>query len=600
MFVYIPTESFWSGFSSVEITGISEYIYIGIFRYRLAIFSQMKYILSFSLTLLLSHIACCQGTMFVYFAEEYSPNCKTLFCSNGRYFTPNLQLVEVDLPNTISVLPHTLTWNNLLRFHSFAVQAEKLGTIKIDRYSLTPYSRDEVLELIYTTKDSMYADWLISHEVYLWQTFNIVRDAKPPPGEVEVDTLDIDYMGSGIIDGVFLKEELKYVRIEPGAREQIPDSYYERSEKVQKEIIQPKLDSLLQPFYFSNFEVTNREYREFVDWVADSIELQIAYDNLTAYNASLLLDCSRKEFKTIDSTRKADNLDRFGLSRKNIKKIDDKEWFKATKTFYYPAPERFYTRRQRNAENLIYKGLNGTRTPVYPDTAGFSSVDQLGVNSIFLTNLSFWHPAYDSYPIVNVSKEQILAYCHWKQCQLNKIFQSKGVKVTVRPPTITEYEFTLKTIMGGDHGHYYAIDQSNDNYHTFERSHIGAEFIFYREVDYEPTKRKKALFFGGEPSLNYMQWYQANQSNSSVKFLNGNVSEFVLDQVTEEKLKHYRMKIEEDEAAGNFVLGSNYIQGVKAAGDDQYNSIFHKTILRNGESSPFVGFRLVYIVEKIE
>ena len=462
-----------------------------------------------------------------------------------------------------------------------------------------------MIDLILATADSSRFEWLMYDEKYFGDKYQIVYDAKPTLSNNSNNTKNenteneastpINITG-GILDGAFI-DDRQFVRVESLKHRHVPENFIDKGYDVRGQLIYPKLDSLLHPFYFSNYEVTNGEYRDFINWVSDSIELQLAYDMLSDQEAGLLLDCTKKELKSVDLSEKANNLKRFGLSRKNRRKIDDKVWLKATADHYYPQPQRYYKRREVNTAKLIYKYKAGEEVAIYPDTTGFLKVKGIGIHSGFLSNLS-WHPAFEDYPVVNINKEQIMAFCHWKQHQLNAEYESKGFKITVRPPTITEYEFAVKKTLGPE-GYYPAVDQSNDKFNTFRRHNYGGEFLFYQKVHYDPFA-KKNTGLGGTPSLNYTQWYRANQSNYSVKFLNGNVSEFVLDLVTQNKWQHYKLDSDQPKSNAHFVLGSNYLQDVKTFGDDQYNAIFYKTALENGTSSPLVGFRLVYSIEIIK
>lgn len=535
------------------------------------------------------------------------PDCRTLFYANTNYVLPNQELLEIDIPNTTLVNPSNLLNDSVMILRSFSLEAKKLGSVKFDEIQIHTYSREEVRELILTSADSADCDWRIHDMDYLWANLGIIYDAKPNARiqkSTEERTIQKDspltpmIVQSGIIDGVYI-DEREFIRIQQLDSMRIPTGYYYRSFRLGSRMIQPKLDSLFRPFYFSNYEVTNGEYREFIKWVTDSIKLQMAYHKLMSRDASWLLDCSKRERKALDLSKSVGNLNKFGLSFRNRKKISDMKWFEATEEMYYPQPERFYRRKELNERKLIYRKSESEMIAIYPDTLAFNS-DQLGEGMAFVGRLT-WHPYFTNYPVTNVSKEQIMAYCHWKQRQLNEELESEGYKVTVRPPTITEYEFALKRSLGPQ-GYGLAIDQKNNHFVHFNRPPaLENEALFYTSVDYDPTNPPKSKWPRSyEFMLDYKRWHQANQSESPIKFLNGNVSEFVMNEVTPEEFKHYRMDQPYPETSAHFVLGSNYLTDVKTLGDDQYNSIFYKSVLENGKSSPLIGFRLAYFVEKTE
>lgn len=559
----------------------------------------MKRILLF--LALLPTISFGQKNVYVEFTSDSDtfPDCNTSFIANGIYSIAEQLLPDFDLPNTMRVEPSTLVVDSLLRFHSFGTRAAELGIIEQDAFELIPLSSEEVDSIFYASEEFQWSSNRYD-PAFLVREFGIVMSEVPiiqSKPELKTDSSDIglgsNVLISGIIDGVYIRE-INYSRYAQFCPTSEAESDRQKNNELRKNALQPQLDSLLRPFYFSNYEVTNRQYRQFMDWVKDSIELRIAYEHLSAQHALLLVDCTEKTRKQLDSLNRKENLEKYGLSRRNQQKISTEEWLSATKSFYYPQPERFYKRREVDSRLLRYE-MSDTSIAIYPDSTGFLNI-QLGWAGAELSSFS-WHPAYDDYPIVNLNYQQIMAYCHWKQRQLNEKYASEGYRITVRPPSILEYEFATKTTLGPA-GYLSTIDQSNDSFITHEREVDGMGQLFYSSVLYDPTQPSKKKT-DHEPSLAYKQWYQANQSESTVKFLNGNVSEMVIDDVTQEKCAYYGIESTVNDAA-NFVLGSNYLTDVKTIGDDQYNAIFYKTIQKKSEASPFVGFRLVYLLEKIE
>ncbi len=56
-----------------------------------------------------------------------------------------------------------------------------------------------------------------------------------------------------------------------------------------------------------------------------------------------------------------------------------------------------------------------------------------------LLNFYHWHPAYDDYPVVNITRETAEAYCNWLNIKYEKSFRKKFKKVNFRLPTENEW-----------------------------------------------------------------------------------------------------------------------------------------------------------------
>jgi formylglycine-generating enzyme required for sulfatase activity len=143
--------------------------------------------------------------------------------------------------------------------------------------------------------------------------------------------------------------------------------------------------SEVSSFFLSKFEITVRNYRDFVQWVKNN-QNQPKPD-FQGETEIVKNDCSILVFYTYQ--------DKNGQSIELIINADTTAWLRDFRYSYsYNAPmERLYG----------------------------------------------WHPAYDEYPVVGVSYNQALAYCNWYQEQLSL----NGLDgVIVRLPTEMEWEFS--------------------------------------------------------------------------------------------------------------------------------------------------------------
>lgn len=264
----------------------------------------------------------------------------------------------------------------------------------------------------------------------------------------------------------------------------------------------------VQAFYIDQTEISNNEYRQFVDHVRDSI----------AHIA--LADLDEEHLISLDQY---DNDIDPPLVNWNMRiEYDDQEVMETLEFMYYPVEERFKRKRQIDSRKLNYEyywinlklaankanrfkpekttdeftGLDfinggdnfatgddktlghydvldevtdgsGTYTArnrndkdrsifivkdiinVYPDTLAWVHDFTYAFNEP-MTNMYFWHPAYDDYPVVGVSWKQARAFCIWRTDLFNGWLNSTGTAAVndFRLPTESEWEYAAR---GGLH-----------------------------------------------------------------------------------------------------------------------------------------------------
>ncbi len=145
------------------------------------------------------------------------------------------------------------------------------------------------------------------------------------------------------------------------------------------------------PFFMSQHEVTNAEYRAFVDWV----KLRTAYEVLaeTYPDKYLRADGSIDESVPVNWTDTAIINQLFLPLRENA----------------------FSSVKQIDTRKLIYKGI-----AVYPDTAAWNKLKLWDMDTYCQSY--FRHSQYDDHPVVGVSWEQAKLYADWRSDRLNEQF----------------------------------------------------------------------------------------------------------------------------------------------------------------------------------
>lgn len=112
---------------------------------------------------------------------------------------------------------------------------------------------------------------------------------------------------------------------------------------------------------------------------------------------------------------------------------------------------------------------------VIPDTLNWR--DKKCNNEPFV-ELYFRHPAYQNYPVVNVSYDAAKLYCEWLTKEYNENPKRKFKKVKFRLPTVQEWEYAAN---GGDFQKDYPWGNSLlvDNKYMCNFIHIGDENLHY-------------------------------------------------------------------------------------------------------------------------
>lgn len=172
-------------------------------------------------------------------------------------------------------------------------------------------------------------------------------------------------------------------------------------------------------FILNKYEVSNGDYKKFTSWVRDScLRAEIARNKPEFYK-----DTSKK---TIDFTRELSDGDSVAIDK-----------------FYLPVSERFYKLKYYDTEQCKYRYPDGSVVNVYPDTTRWQKDFNYGYNEP-MTNLYYWHPAYDNYPVVGVDWHQAKAYCDWLSRRLKEALIEQGINdefPRFRLPTEAEWEY---------------------------------------------------------------------------------------------------------------------------------------------------------------
>lgn len=351
--------------------------------------------------------------------------------------------------------------------------------------------------------------------------------------------------------------------------------------------MQPVVNELLTPFYLSQTEVSNADYRAFVHWVRDSLSFVLLYKSLS--NPLKLLNCTKQQQKQLDPNptpaQRAQYLRQFGfnyraLDREKYPLYANPEYFPDIESIYLPINERFYVRREFDTRKFIYQSGAISPTPIYPDTLSWLRDSTFSPNDP-LANLYFWHPAYDNYPVVGLSEMQMRAYCDWLQRRKNEALKQENEAYTVRVELPGLYHYELAAKMCANPAQVNTIDVQADLPFVIHRPAMDA-MAFVSKCYPAPGPWPSST----EGQRKMLAWQLVNQT-APFYYLTGGVSEYctVPTPVSAEGVPQMT------------VLGGNRFLGLVDPHENQLNTTFYRQSVPAGTGSSTVGFRTVLTVE---
>ncbi len=240
----------------------------------------------------------------------------------------------------------------------------------------------------------------------------------------------------------------------------------------------------VRSFWMDETEITNSEYRQFVTWVRDSI-------------ARKLLGAQFEDEFLITVDDNDNPLDQPLLNWETELDWKNSEYQEVLQEMYYSENERFFGRKEFDNRKWLYEydwvdlqqaakltnrydyiegkyhgvvyDINGEernledgdrsafimrdKVLVYPDTLCWVENFTYSYNEP-QCRMYFWHPGYDTYPVVGVSWKQATAFCIWRSNLLNDYLKKENQPMAMdyRLPTEAEWEYAARG--GIEHGIY--------------------------------------------------------------------------------------------------------------------------------------------------
>ena len=280
----------------------------------------------------------------------------------------------------------------------------------------------------------------------------------------------------------------KWYPEKPYGMELIPQGSFimgKAEENQAKTLNAPAKTVTVRSFYMDDTEITNSEYRQFVEWVKDSIlrtKLAIMVDELGLGSDDEGI--GEFAFKDADTTNMSiydkytmDNYSGMGETgfegralNKNVNLIwdtsdyPDEYYSEVMDSLYLHDTESYNGQRIVDVRQLKYKyswmdieaaarAKKGQRKDfirheeleIYPDTTVWIKDFEYSYNDP-MHNDYLWHDAYSDYPVVGVSWVQAKAFCNWRTKFKNDDQKSRNKQFVnhFRLPTEAEWEYAAR------------------------------------------------------------------------------------------------------------------------------------------------------------
>ncbi len=162
-------------------------------------------------------------------------------------------------------------------------------------------------------------------------------------------------------------------------------------------------------FYMDATEITNNEYRQFVNWVIDSMA-HVLMGHVKNDNGVDYVDWKQKINWKDKSTY--EKLDAMMYSRED--RLYGRVEIDVRKLKYHE--ERFNwdkAKLRENKDKPRSQFIDRKDVPIYPDTLCWIRDFSYAYNEP-MTRMYFWHPAFDNYPVVGVNWHQANTFCEWR------------------------------------------------------------------------------------------------------------------------------------------------------------------------------------------
>ena len=220
-------------------------------------------------------------------------------------------------------------------------------------------------------------------------------------------------------------------------------------EQADQSLINRKKLISINSFWMDKTEITNEQYRRFVNYVTDSLKFLAIYGGGINQNEDTLkVDWAKVSKINMRSKAVLEKLNELLLSPDN--RINGRLDIDPTKLIYrYSFVDlKSAAKSSKGLEKSLSDFIVTRNQAVYPDTLVWMRDFSYSYNEP-QTRFYFSHPSYNEYPIVGVTWKQAVAFCNWRTNNSNYYLGKRGrseykINGIYRLPTEAEWEYAAK------------------------------------------------------------------------------------------------------------------------------------------------------------
>jgi len=196
-------------------------------------------------------------------------------------------------------------------------------------------------------------------------------------------------------------------------------------------------------FWMDATEITNNEYRQFVNWVRDSTAATLMQYGKEV-DGKFQVDWKKAETIKWGDKATIEKIDQLILTPENRifgkKEIDPTKLIFHSETFDLKEAAKKVNEGKVRSSFIVKKNI-----PVYPDTLVWIRDFSYSYNEP-MTKRYFSHPAFGNYPVVGVNWNQATAFCEWRTLYLNSFLDKAHManESPFRLPTEAEWEYAAR------------------------------------------------------------------------------------------------------------------------------------------------------------